>query len=78
MALKITENIQRIYDLYDIMRKSIPDEYNMLEVIRAAEFILADCIAQSGVSDEVKEKTFASIPEDVKAFEKTFREEETN
>ena len=76
MALKITENIQRIYDLYDIMRKSIPDEYNMLEVIRAAEFILADCIAQSGVSDKIKEKTFESIPKDIKAFEKTFREDE--
>lgn len=37
------------------MRQAVPDDNNMLEVLRAAEMVIADSIAQSGVDKEIED-----------------------
>lgn len=67
-------NVHKYMALYDIFAAAIPtEEYSMLDIMRACEFIIADCIAQSNVSKEVEEKTYASIAEDIKNFATTFK-----
>lgn len=66
------EDTQNYIDMYEILRKAVPTEANTLAVMRAAEFLLADCIAQSGVSEQVREETYASIPDDIRIFVKAF------
>ena len=67
-------NIHKYMELFYILGDAIPtEEYSMLDIMRACEFIIADCIAQSNVSKELEEKTYASIAEDIKNFATTFK-----
>ena len=67
-------NIHKYMALFHIIADAIPtEEYSMLDIMRACEFIIADCIAQSNVSKELEEKTYASIAEDIKNFATTFK-----
>ena len=69
-------NIHKYMDLFYIIADAIPTkEYSMLDIMRAAEFLIADCIAQSNVSKEVEEKTYASIAEDIKNFATSFKQQ---
>lgn len=69
-------NIHKYVDLFYIIGDAIPtEEYSMLDIMRAAEFLIADCIAQSNVSKEVEEKTYASIAEDIKNFATSFKQQ---
>ena len=69
-------NIKKYMALFDIIADAIPtEEYSMLDIMRACEFIIADCIAQSNVSKEIEEKTYASIAEDIKNFAQSFKEQ---
>ena len=70
------ENIHKYMALFDIISDAIPtEEYSMLDIMRACEFIIADCIAQSNVSKELEEKTYASIAEDIKNFTTSFKQQ---
>ena len=70
------EDVQNYIDIYEILRKAVPDGANVLAVLRAAEFLLADCIASADVSDEVRELTYAAIPDDIRNFVKAFSNED--
>ena len=70
------EDVQNYIDIYKIMRKAVPDGANVLAVLRAAEFLLADCIASTNVSDEVRELTYVAIPNDIRNFVKAFSKED--
>ena len=65
--------MQNYLDVYEIIRKAVPAGANVLAVLRAAEFLLADCIASADVSDEVREETYAAIPDDIRNFVKAFQ-----
>lgn len=73
MAEYKKENVQNYLDVYEIIRKAVPAEASLLATLRAAEFLLADCIAQANVSDQVREETYAAIPEDIRNFVKAFQ-----
>ena len=49
MAEKKKEDVQNYIDIYETLRKAVPDGSNVLAVLRAAEFLLADCIASADV-----------------------------
>lgn len=69
-------NIKKHWALFHILADAIPtEEYSMLDIMRACEFIIADCIAQSNVSKELEEKTYASIAEDIKNFATSFKQQ---
>jgi len=69
-------NVHKYMALFHIIGDAIPtEEYSMLDIMRACEFIIADCIAQSNVSKEVEEKTYAFIAEDIKNFATTFKQQ---
>ena len=68
------KNIKKYMALFNILGNAIPtEEYSILDIMRACEFIIADCIAQSNVSKELEEKTYASIAEDIANFATTFK-----
>lgn len=67
------KNVQRYFEVYEAMRKAVPDDNNMLEVIRACELMIADCIAQSKVGKEVTERTYQAIADDIKKFVETLK-----
>lgn len=70
------KNVKRYMALFEIISDVIPvDEYSMLDIMRAAEFLIADCIAQAGVSVEIEEKTYKFITEDIKNFAQAFKEQ---
>lgn len=73
MAEHKKEDVRSYLDVYEIIRKSVPDNASVLAVLRAAEFLLADCIASADVSDEVREETYAAIPDDIRNFVKAFQ-----
>ena len=68
------ENTERYVKVYEAMKQAIPDDNNMLEVLRAAEIIIADCIFQSRVSKEIEERTYKAIPDDIKKMVETFKD----
>jgi hypothetical protein len=67
------EDVKNYIDIYDTLRKAVPDGANVLAVMRAAEFLLADCIASADVTDEVREQTYAAIPDDIRNFVRAFK-----
>ena len=70
------KNIHKYMALFDIIYDAIPtEEYSILDIMRACEFVIADCIAQSNVSKDIEEKTYASIAEDIKNFATAFKEQ---
>ena len=60
------KNVHRYFEVYEAMKKAVPDDNNMLEVMRACEVIIADCIAQSNVGKEVEEQTYKAIADDIR------------
>lgn len=60
------ENTDRIFKVYEAMNQAVPDDNNRLEVMRAAEMIIANCIAQSGVDKDNEERIYKAIADDVK------------
>lgn len=69
-------NVQKYMALFNIIADAIPtEEYSMLDIMRACEFVIADCIAQSNVSKDIEEKTYASIAEDIKNFATAFKQQ---
>ena len=73
MAEHKKEDVQNYLDVYEIIRKAMPADASLLAILRAAEFLLADCIAQANVSDQVREETYAAIPDDIRNFVKAFQ-----
>ena len=73
MAEHKKEDVQNYLDVYEIIRKAVPADASLLAILRAAEFLLADCIAQANVSDQVREETYAAIPDDIRNFVKAFQ-----
>ena len=67
------EDVQNYLDVYETIRKAVPAGASVLAILRAAEFLMADCIAQANVSDEVREETYAAIPDDIRNFVKAFQ-----
>jgi hypothetical protein len=63
----------RYLELYEAMKMAVPDDSNILEVIRACEFIIADCIAQSDSSEEHDEQSFKAIADDIRRFTRAFK-----
>ena len=59
------KKIERYMEVYEAMKNAVPDDSNMLEVIRAAELIIADCIAQTYAVKEIEEKTYKAIADDI-------------
>ena len=68
------ENVHRYFEVYEAMKQGVPDDNNTLEVIRACEFIIADCIVQSNVGKEVEEQTYKAIAEDIRKFTEAFKQ----
>ena len=73
MANENKKNVHRYFEVYEAMKKAAPDDSNVLEVIRASEFIIADCIAQSNGGKEVEEKTYKAIADDIRKFTEAFK-----
>lgn len=73
MAEYKKEDVQNYIDVYETLRKAVPTGANVLAILRAAEFLMADCIAQADVSDQVREETYAAIPDDIRNFVKAFQ-----
>lgn len=73
MAEHKKEDVQNYLDVYEIIRKAVPAGASVLAILRAAEFLMADCIAQANVSDQVREETYAAIPDDIRNFVKAFQ-----
>ena len=73
MAEKKKEDVKNYIDIYETLRKTVPDGSNVLAVLRATELLLADCIASADVSDEVREDTYKAIPDDIRNFVKAFQ-----
>ena len=74
---KVIEDRQKVEEylrVYECMKQAVPDDTNMLAVMRACEFIIADCISQANANDELEEKTYKSIADDVRNFVKAFKE----
>ena len=72
MAKKLKPT-HRYLELYEAMKMAVPDDSNILEVIRACEFIIADGIAQSNSSEEHDEQSFKAIADDIRRFTKAFK-----
>ena len=73
MAEHKKEDVQNYLDVYEIIRKAVPAGASVLAILRAAEFLMADCIAQANVSEQVREETYAAIPDDIRNFVKAFQ-----
>ena len=73
MAERKKEDVMNYIEVYETLRKAVPQGANVLAILRAAEFLMADCIAQADVSDQVREETYASIPDDIRNFVKAFQ-----
>ena len=73
MAKDERKNVHRYMEVYDAMKKAVPDDNNMLEVMRACEFIIADCIAQSNVGKDIEEQTYKAIADDIRRFTEAFK-----
>ena len=67
------ENTERIIKVYEAMKQAVPDDNNMLEVMQAAEIIIADCIAQSGVDKDIEDRTYKAIVDDIKNMTASFK-----
>ena len=67
------ENVQRWFDVYEAMKNAVPDDNTMLEVVRAAEFVIADCLAQSNVGTEIDDLVYQAIAKDIKLFAEYFQ-----
>ena len=67
------EKLYRYYDMYEAMQDAVPDDSNMLEVMRGAEMIIADCIAQADYSKEKEELTYKAIADDIRRFTRAFK-----
>ena len=65
-------NAHRYLEVYEAMKNAVPDN-NMLEVMRACELIIADCIAQSNFGKEVEEQTYKAIADDIRKFTEAFK-----
>jgi hypothetical protein len=73
---KVIEDRQKVEEylrVYECMKQAVPDDTNMLAVMRACEFIIADCIAQSNVGKEVEEQTYKAIADDIRKFTEAFK-----
>ena len=73
MAERKKEDVMNYIEVYETLRKAVPQGANVLAILRAAEFLMADCIAQADVSDQVREETYAAIPDDIRNFVKAFQ-----
>ena len=62
------ENVLEYYAIYEKMAEAVPDDANMMAVMRAAELLIADCICQTKINEEVREKTYAHIAKEVRKF----------
>ena len=60
------EEVLEYYSIFEKMVKAVPDDANLMATIRAAEFLIAYCIAQANVDKPTKEKIYAHLPEIVK------------
>ena len=50
------------------------DKYNIADIIRAASMLIADCVAQSDITEETEEKTYNAIIKDIKYAVATLKE----
>lgn len=66
-------NAHRYLEVYEAMKNAVPDDNNMLEVMRACELIIADCIAQSNFGKEVEEQTYKAIADDIRNLTEAFK-----
>ena len=73
MAERKKEDVMNYIEVYETLRKAVPAGANVLAILRAAEFLMADCIAQADVSDQVMEETYAAIHDDIRNFVKAFQ-----
>ena len=62
---KVIEDRQKVEEylrVYECMKQAVPDDTNMLAVMRACEFIIADCVSQANVNEELEEKRINQSP----------------
>jgi hypothetical protein len=67
------KDLLRYWEVYEAMQNAVPDDNNMLEVLRGAEMIIADCIAQANYSKEKEEMTYKAIADDIRKFARAFK-----
>ena len=60
------ERLHKCFEIFDAMRDAVPKGSNVKDVIHGAEIVIADCIAQSYVGDDVDEKIYEIIADDIK------------
>ena len=68
--------------LFELMQDTIPTkDFNLLEIIRAAEMLIADCVARSGIGEEAKNKFFYILGKEianlVREFEQLYKDAKT-
>ena len=66
------EEVLEYLAIYEKMADAMPDDANMMAIIRAAELLIADCIAQAKLTAEDRQKAYAKISEDVKTFSEAY------
>ena len=66
------ESTSEYVKVFEILRKAVPEGTSVLSIIRATEFMLADCIAQGKLDNEQKEQFCKLMAEDVMNFVKAF------
>ena len=67
------KDLLRYWEVYEAMQNAVPDDSNLMEVLRGAELIIADVIAQSDFSKEKEERTYKVIADDIRRFAKAFK-----
>lgn len=60
------EEKKKVIEIFDKMRLATPDGCSVLQVLQAAELIIADCIAQSFRGEKIADSVFANIAADIR------------
>lgn len=60
------EEKKKVIEIFDKMRHATPDSCSVLQVLQAAELIIADCIAQSFVGKKIDDSVYANIAAEIR------------
>lgn len=69
--LENNNDVVEYFNIFERMSQAVHGE-NMLAIMRAAELMIANCIAQARVDERTKEQTYASVADDVRRFVDVF------
>ena len=74
---KVIEDRQKVEEylrVYECMKQAVPDDTNMLAITEPVSLALPIVSVSKNVNEELEEKTYKSIADDVRNFVKAFKE----